>query len=131
MLHVRDAGHHNFNGDGDLLFHFFGGASRPLRDHLDVVVGYIGIRLHGQVMEGDGAPDKQQNGKRQHHEPVVKCKINQTTNHYWPTVFSSSSALVTTCWPAARPEVTSCFPSAIMAPPTTPTRLNFLLPAGT
>src|ERR1700733_11296367 len=131
MLHVRDAADRDFNGHRALLLHLFGGAPGPLRNHLDVVVGYVGIRLHRQIMERDGAPDEQQNGKRQNHEPVVKCKINQTTNHYWSTVFSSSSALVTTCWPAARPEVTSCFPSAIMAPPTTPTRLNLLSPAGT
>ena len=87
MLHVRDAGHLDFNGNGDLLLHLFGGASRPLRNHVDVVVGYVGIRLDRQIMEGDGAPDKQQNGNRQHHEPVVKCKINQTTNHYWSTEF--------------------------------------------
>ena len=26
------------------------------------------------------------------HEAVVQCKINQTTDHYWSTVFCSSSA---------------------------------------
>ncbi len=101
----------DFDRYRDLLLHLFGCAARPLGNHLDVVVGYVGIRLHREIMERDGAPDEQQNGQRQDHEPVVKCKINQTTNHYWSTVFCSSSALVTTCCPGARPEMTSCLPS--------------------
>src|ERR1700691_4983808 len=131
MLHVRDAGHLDFNRHRDLLLHFFRSASRPLRNHLDVVVGYIGVRLDWQIMERDSAPDKQQDGNRQDHEPVVQSKINQTTDHYWSTVFCSSSALVTTCCPAVRPEMTSCIPPGSMAPPTTPTRLNFPPSTGT
>ena len=130
MLHVGDAGHLNFDGDGDLLLYFFRRAPRPLCDHLNIVVGNIGIRFDRQVMERDGAPDKQQDGDCQDHEPVVQRKINQTTNHYWSTVFCSSRAFDTTCCPAASPEVTSCIPPAIIAPPATPTRLNFPSPAG-
>ena len=65
MLHVRDAGHLDFDGDGDLLLDLFGCAAGPLGNHLDVVVGYVGIGLHWQIMKRDGAPDKQQDGRRQ------------------------------------------------------------------
>src|SRR5580698_5010082 len=49
--HVRHAGHLYLDGDGDLLFYLFGGASRPLRDHGHVVVGNVGISFHRQVVE--------------------------------------------------------------------------------
>ena len=56
MLQVRDAVHHDFDRDGDLLLHFFGGAAGPLGDDLDVVVGDVRIRFDRQVVEGDARP---------------------------------------------------------------------------
>ena len=64
MLEVRDAVHDDFDGDGDLLFDLFGGAAGPLRDHLDVVVGHVGIGFHRQIVKRDRAPDQQQDGQR-------------------------------------------------------------------
>ncbi len=49
MFQVRDSVDRDFDRDRYLLFYFFGGASRPLRDNLDVVAGHVGIRLHRQV----------------------------------------------------------------------------------
>ena len=46
----------NFDRDGDLLLHFFGGAARPLRDDLDIVIGHVGIGFDGQVVERDRLP---------------------------------------------------------------------------
>ena len=67
--------------DRDLLLNLFGRAPRPLGNHVDVIIGYIGIGFDRQIVERDGAPDKQQDGRRQNHEPVVKCKINQIPDH--------------------------------------------------
>ena len=47
--HVRHAGHLNFDRNRDLLFHFLCRPARPLRNHLNVVVGHVGIRLHGEA----------------------------------------------------------------------------------
>src|SRR5271163_5127332 len=109
MLHVRDAGHLDFNGYGDLLLNLFGGAAGPLCDHLDVVVSHIRIGFHGQIVKRDSAPNEKQHGGCQDHVPVVECEINQTPDHYCSTEFCNSSAFVTTCWPGARPEMISCF----------------------
>ncbi len=58
MLHVRNAGHLDFNGYRDLLLHLFGRAPRPLRNHLDVVVGHVRISFDRQIVKRDGAPDE-------------------------------------------------------------------------
>ena len=50
---VRDAVHHVFEGDGDLLLHLLGGPAGPLRDDPGVVVGYVGVCLDGKVLELD------------------------------------------------------------------------------
>ena len=81
MLHVRDARHLDFERDRDLLLDLFGRAAGPLGDDVDVVVGYIRIGLDRQIVERDGAPDKQQDGRRQDHESVVKRKIDQIPDH--------------------------------------------------
>ena len=67
--------------NGDLLLDFFGGAAGPLRDDLDVVVGYVGIRFHRQIVERDHAPDHQQDGRRQNQEAVVQGEIDERANH--------------------------------------------------
>ena len=46
MGEVRQAVHLSFDGDGDLLLDFFGGATGPLGDDLHVVVGDVGIGFH-------------------------------------------------------------------------------------
>ncbi len=51
VFQVRDAVHHDFDGDGNLLFHFFSGVARPLRDDLHIVVGYVGVGLDRQIVE--------------------------------------------------------------------------------
>ncbi len=58
MFQVRKPVHHDFDGNRDLLLHFFGRPARPLRDDLDVVVGDVGVRFDGQVAERNDAPMK-------------------------------------------------------------------------
>ena len=48
---MRNAVHLNFDGNGDLLLHFFGGAAGPLGDDLHVVVGDIGIGFDGEIVK--------------------------------------------------------------------------------
>ena len=71
MLHVRDAGHLDLDGDGDLLLNLFGGASGPLRDDLDVVVGDVGVGFDGQVVERDDAPGEEEDRRRR--RPAIDC----------------------------------------------------------
>ena len=61
MHHVGNAVHHGFERDGHLLLDLLRGNARPLGDDLDVVVGDVGIRFHGKLMERDRAPGQQQN----------------------------------------------------------------------
>ena len=59
---VRQTVHLNFDGDGDLLFDFFGGAAGPLGDDLDIIVGDVGIGFHWKGVERNGAPNEEQDG---------------------------------------------------------------------
>jgi len=59
MHDVRNAVHRDFQRNGHLLLDLFRGNSRPLRDNLHIVVGYVRIGLNGQLMERDGAPNEQ------------------------------------------------------------------------
>ena len=96
MNHVGNAGHLDFDGDGDLLFYFFGGTPGPLGNDLHIVVRNIGVRLDGQVAKRDDAPAKKQNGCAQHQPAIVESKIDEPAYHRYCTMFCSSRALVTT-----------------------------------
>ena len=82
MLQMRNSVHLNFDGNGDLLFDFFRGAPRPLRDNLHVVVGYVRIGFHGKFVERNCAPNEQQSGEPQDYELVVKGVIDERANHW-------------------------------------------------
>ena len=84
ILQVRNPVHHDFDGDGDLLLHLFGRAAGPLRDHCDVVVGDVGIRLDGQIVEGNAAPDREQNGDRENDETITESEIDECPDHLYP-----------------------------------------------
>ena len=73
--------HLRFERDGDLLFHFFGGAPRPLRDHLDPVVRYVGIGFHRQIVERDRTPDQKQKANPGDDQFVVQCEVDYVIDH--------------------------------------------------
>ena len=81
MHDVRDAVHHDFERNGDLLFDLLRRNSRPLRDDLDVVIGHVGIGLNGQMMERDDAPGEKQQGEAQMTRAVVEREIDDAANH--------------------------------------------------
>ena len=81
MVQVRNAVHRDFDGNGDLLLHLFGGAAGPLRDDLNVVVGDIGIGFDREIVKGDRAPDEQKRRQGQHDKTVVERGIYQCANH--------------------------------------------------
>src|SRR5215472_11234244 len=82
MHHAWNAIHGDFQWDRDLLFYLLGRDSRPLGDDLDVVVSHIRIRLHGEAVERDDAPDKKDHGHGQHENPVVERVIDNAANHF-------------------------------------------------
>ena len=49
MCKVGNAGHLDFDGDGNLALDLFGAAAGPLGDDLDVVIGDVRIGFDGQV----------------------------------------------------------------------------------
>ena len=68
---VRNAVHHDFDGNRHLLLHLFGGAARPLRDDVDVVVRHVRISLNRQIGEGDGAPRQQEKRCQQDQKTII------------------------------------------------------------
>src|SRR5215472_3226622 len=131
MIQMWYAVHLDFDRHRDLLFHFLRRSTGPLRNHLNPRIRHIGISFHGQLFERDRPPRKQQQSQAHHNEAIVEREGDQCANHYCCTVFWNSRAFVTTCWPIASPESTSCLLPANMAPPRTSIRRNFLFPAGT
>src|SRR5580704_14208853 len=146
MLQVRYSIHLNFNRYGDLLLHFLGRAPRPLRDDLDVIIRYVGVGFHWQIVKRNGAPKEQK--YRHHHddETVLQRVFDEFANHrlipashrrvparsasHCSTVFCSTRALVTTCCPARTPVMISCMLFGSVSPAVTSTRRNVLFPAG-
>ena len=103
MLQVRNAVHHDFDGNGDLLLHFFGGAAGPLRDDLNVVVGHVGIGFDRQIVKRNRAPDQQQQGRREDQKAVIEGEIDERPNHSGPKLFSIAIAFEGDDWALARP----------------------------
>src|SRR5580700_8564964 len=148
MSQMRQPVHLDLDGNGDLLFYFFRSASRPLRDDLYVVVGYVRIGFDGQIVKGNGAPNEQKQRHNQHDEPVVYSKIDDLPNHplvlarsgcglpnftdvHCSTVLCMTKPFFTTSCPALIPEMISCMLSGRFTPALTSTRRNLPLPAGT
>ena len=53
---MRNPVHDDLDRDGHLLLHFFGGMARPLRDHLDIVVGHVRVGFNRKVVKGNCSP---------------------------------------------------------------------------
>src|SRR5580765_7712449 len=121
MLQVWNPVHLNFQGNGDLLFDFFCGASGPLRDYLYPSVGNVGISFDRELLERDDAPQKQKRRHAQHDEAIIERALDQQADHYCSAMFWNSSALATTFCPALRPPATSCMPPASISPLVTST----------
>ena len=99
--YVRDAVHHDFERNGDLLLHLLGGNSRPLRDNFHVIIRHVGIRFHRKLMKGNSHPNRitvpppraRETGSRGRNRPACESPIGHP---YCSTVFWNTSALVTT-----------------------------------
>ncbi len=75
MGHVRDAGHLDLDGCGDLLLDLFCGTAGPLCDDLDVVVGDVGVGFDGEVVERDGTPCKEHERRYEDEPSIIQCKV--------------------------------------------------------
>src|ERR1700683_1288674 len=78
---VRDAVHHNFERNRDLLLDLLCEDSRPLRDDLNVVIRNVRICFDGKLMERNRAPAKQQQRGGEDKKAVLQGKIDKFTNH--------------------------------------------------
>ena len=70
-----------FERDGDLLLDLLGGDAGPLGDDLDVIVGHVGVGLDGKIVEGNDAPDEQEEGKAEDEQAIVEGEIDDAANH--------------------------------------------------
>jgi hypothetical protein len=64
-----------------LLFHFLGCTPGPLRDDLDIVVGYVRVGFYGKVMKRYRTPDQQQGGERDNQYAIIEGEINEAADH--------------------------------------------------
>src|SRR5579872_2729889 len=132
MLQMRNSVHHDFERHRYLLFYFFGGTARPLRDYLHIVISNIRVGFYRQIVKGNNAPNKQKNRDRQYQKTIVQRAIDNLANHYYcSTVFCRTRAFETTCWPGRKPDAISCILPGSIAPPVTSTRRNCPSSAGT
>jgi len=81
MHDVRNAAHNGFEWDGDLLLDLFRRDSRPLRYDLHVIVGYVGIRFDGKLVEGNRAPNNEQQRDGEDEKAILQREIDELTNH--------------------------------------------------
>ena len=81
MGQVGNAGHLDFDRNGDLALDFLGGAAGPLGDDLDVVVGDIRIGLDGKRAKADDAPGGEDHHAAQDEPAILQRKIYKRTNH--------------------------------------------------
>src|SRR5580704_150206 len=79
---MRDTVHDDFDRDRDLLFDLFRRNSGPLRDDLNIVVGYIGVRLNRQVTKSGNTPREEQQCEGYDENAVIESKINDQANHF-------------------------------------------------
>src|ERR1700686_3377351 len=131
MCHVHHTVHRPSQGHRHLRIDLFRENSRPLRDDVYIIVRNVRIRFHRVLMKRNCSPAQQQKRRCKDQKAVIQRKINQLANHYCSTVFSSTSALETTCCPGFIPELISCRLSGSTRPATTSTRRNFFPPSGT
>src|SRR5215469_8286788 len=101
---MRNAVHLDFGRNGDLLLYLLSRASRPLGNHLYPGIRDIRVRLDGQTMERNHAPDEEKKRNAQYNKAVLQRKIDKRANHCCSAEFWNSSAIATTCWPGAIPE---------------------------
>ena len=97
ILHLRNAGHLDLGGHGDLLFDILRRVARPLGDDVDVVVGDVGIGLDGEVVERDSASDEQHDRDCEDENAVLECEVYKALYHWASRVASSWSTFETTC----------------------------------
>ena len=71
MGQMGDAVQFHLEGNGDLLFDFFGGMAGPLGDDLRVGIGDVGIRFNGQIVKRNDAPGKKNQRPTQHQQPIA------------------------------------------------------------
>ena len=96
MHHVRDAVHDDFEWNRDLLFNLLRRNSRPLRNHLNVVVRHVGVGLNRKITESDDAPGKSISANASTSNRLLRAKSTTLRIIYCSTVFCSWRAFETT-----------------------------------
>src|SRR5258708_14630722 len=87
--------------------------SRPLRDHLRIRIGHIGISFDRQIVKRDNSPHEQHQRSAQNHPAVAQREIDHVADHYFfsATSVENSSPFLTTTSPGFTPSRISCIPS--------------------
>ena len=94
-VEVGNAGHLDLDRHRNLALNLFGAAAGPLRDDLDVVVGYVGIGFDGQVAERDDSPAVSTKIPPSTIQRFLKSEINKRAQHYRPPLFQAKMCLST------------------------------------
>src|SRR5579885_3867749 len=81
MDNAWDSIHRDFEGNGHLLLDLFRRNARPLRDHLDVVVGHVRVCLDPKGVERNRSPGKQEQPYSQDEKTIVKGEIDCVAEH--------------------------------------------------
>ena len=89
VLHVRQSGHLDFSGNGNLLFDILGRMPRPLRNDVYVVIGNIGIGVDREIVKRDCPPDEEHHCNGQNEKAALERKVYEFLNHCASSVASS------------------------------------------
>jgi hypothetical protein len=78
---VRNTVHFHFEWQRDQPLHFFGGVSRPLGDDLHHGWRQVGVGIDGHALEGDRAPDRNQDHHHQNQESLAQRRLHNAMDH--------------------------------------------------
>src|SRR5262249_22852245 len=98
-------------GERDDALDLLGGMPRPQRDHLDLHVADVRVRLDGQAMVGHDAADGQEQRQRQRDEALVEGKGDEPADHFAMRLRRMLPVVTTRSWGPT--------PSRISTPPST------------
>ncbi len=108
VIQMRNARHLDFDRDRDLLFNLFCRSSRPLRNHLNIIVRNVRIRLDRKIVKRNHAPAEEQNRRASTSQRLFSAKSTSAAESLLRRRILHGERLHTTFCPGCSPAVTSC-----------------------